>query len=88
METRQLASSIESFCNDDDLNNIIKEPACLKNQKTYLALIIFLLTDFGALKVFVLWKFAMALSDFYAIRLTVMEKSFWKYKRRIIKFGD
>ena len=77
---------IKSFCNNFDLTSLIKEPTCFKNPENPSCIDpIFTNRPRGFQKSCAI---ETGLSEFHKMALTVMKKSFQKYKPRIIKFRD
>ena len=77
---------IKSFCDNFDLTNFIKEPTCFKNPENPSCIdLIFTNRPRGFQNSCAI---ETGLSDFHKMTLTVMKKSFQKYKPRIIKFRD
>ena len=74
------------FCDNFDLTNLIEEPTCFKNLENSSCIDLILTNKPQNFQNSC--AIETGLSDFYEMALTVMKKSFQKYKRRIIKFQD
>ena len=75
---------IRSFCDNFYFTNLIKEPTCFKNPENPSCIdLIFTNRSRGFQNSCAI---ETGLSDFHKMTLTVMEKSFQKYKPRITKF--